>query len=125
MYERKIPLKPECGLDLIREVVYGKWKIHLLYYIAQGIQRPGALQRQIPDAIRRVLNVQLNQLEAHELVTKIIYPELPPKVEYQLTELGKTLIPVINAMGEWGDTHKQQLRKAVERNLLIPEKIIS
>ena len=125
MYERKIPLKPEFGLDLIREVVYGKWKIHLLNYIAQGTQREGALQRQIPDATRRVLNVQLNQLEAHELVTKIIYPELPPKVEYQLTELGKTLIPVINAMGGWGDTHKQQLRKAVERNLLIPEKIIS
>ena len=100
MYERKIPLKPECGLDLIREVVYGKWKIHLLNYIAQGIQREGALQRQIPDATRGVLNVQLNQLEAHELVTKIIYPELAPKVEYQLTELGKTLIPVINAMGE-------------------------
>lgn len=102
-----------CGLDLIAEVLYGKWKIRLLWFINEGHQRPSELQRKIPGASRRVLNVQLNELEAHELITKIIYPVLPPKVEYSLTEFGKTLIPVIAALGQWGDDHEQHLREII------------
>src|SRR5215216_4085298 len=70
MYKRKIPIELNCGLDLVKEVLYGKWKIHLLYFISQGLKRPGELQRKIPGATRRVLNVQLNQLEEHELIAK-------------------------------------------------------
>jgi DNA-binding HxlR family transcriptional regulator len=100
-YEKKIPLSLNCGLDLLAEVLYGKWKIRLLYFIYQGHIRPSDLQRKIPEASRRILNMQLNALEIHELVTKKIYPQLPPKVEYSLTDLGKSLIPVIQALGEW------------------------
>ncbi len=99
-----------CGLDLIGEVLYGKWKIRLLWFIHEGHQRPSELQRKIPDATRRVLNLQLNELENHELVTKKIYAVVPPKVEYALTEFGKTLIPVISALGHWGDEHEERLR---------------
>jgi DNA-binding HxlR family transcriptional regulator len=60
-----------------------------------GHIRPSVLQRKIPDAFRRILNIQLNSLEIHELVTKKIYPQLSPKVEYSLTDLGKSLIAVI------------------------------
>ncbi|MGB3106824.1 winged helix-turn-helix transcriptional regulator, partial [Sphingobacterium siyangense] len=66
-----------------------------------------------PDASRRVLNVQLKELEEHELVAKVIYPVVPPKVEYSLTEFGKTLIPVISALGNWGDEHQERLRKVI------------
>jgi DNA-binding HxlR family transcriptional regulator len=117
MYQRKIPIELNCGLDLVREVLYGKWKIHLIYFISQGVKRPGDLQRRIPGATRRVLNVQLNQLEAHGLIAKKIYAELPPRAEYGLTELGRTVLPVINALGKWGDDHQEQLRKLIGKAL--------
>lgn len=113
MYERKILPNLNCGLDLIGEVLYGKWKIRLLWFIHQGHQRPSELQRKIPDATRRVLNIQLKELEDHELVSKIIYPVVPPKVEYSLTEFGKTLIPVISVLGNWGDENEERLKTVI------------
>jgi len=113
MKERKIPLNLNCGLDLVGEVLYGKWKIRLLWFIHQGHKRPSELQRKIPDASRRVLNIQLKELEDHELVSKIIYPVVPPKVEYNLTDLGTSLIPVIQAIGQWGDMNEKRLRTVI------------
>lgn len=117
MYERKIPLSLNCGLDLIGEVLYGKWKIRLLWFIHEGYKRPSELQRKIPDASRRVLNIQLKELEEHELITKTIYPVVPPKVEYSLTEFGETLIPVISVLGQWGDEHQERLRHLILKRL--------
>ncbi|WP_248876699.1 winged helix-turn-helix transcriptional regulator [Epilithonimonas zeae] len=113
MYERKIIPNLNCGLDLIGEVLYGKWKIRLLWFINQGHKRPSELQRKIPDASRRVLNIQLKELEDHELVTKKIYPVVPPKVEYSLTEFGESVIPVVGALGQWGDQHEERLRDLI------------
>jgi DNA-binding HxlR family transcriptional regulator len=113
MYERKIPLNLNCGLDLIGEVLYGKWKIRLLWFINIGHKRPSELQRKIPDASRRVLNIQLKELEEHELISKVVYPVVPPKVEYNLTEFGKTLIPIISALGHWGDDNEELLRAVI------------
>ncbi len=113
MYERKTTPNLNCGLDLIGEVLYGKWKIRLLWFINEGHQRPSELQRKIPDASRRVLNIQLKELEYHELITKKIYPVVPPKVEYSLTDFGKTLIPVIAALGQWSDEHEKRLREVI------------
>lgn len=113
MKDRKIPLNLNCGLDLIGEVLYGKWKIRLLWFINEGHKRPSELQRKIPDASRRVLNIQLKELEEHELVSKVIYPVVPPKVEYSLTDFGKTLIPVISALGQWGNENEERLRNVI------------
>lgn len=113
MKERKIPLDLNCGLDLLGVVLFGKWKIRLLWFIDQGHKRPSELQRKIPDASRRVLNIQLKELEEHELISKIIYPVVPPKVEYSLTEFGKTLIPIIGDLGSWGDENQERLRKLI------------
>lgn len=120
MYERKIPLRLNCGLDLIGEVLYGKWKIRLLWFIHEGYKRPSELQKKIPNASRRVLNIQLNELEGHELISKKIYPVVPPKVEYSLTEFGETLIPVISALGQWGDEHQERLRHLILKQLGQP-----
>jgi len=117
MYERKIIPNLNCGLDLIGEVLYGKWKIRLLWFIHQGHQRPSELQRKIPDATRRVLNMQLKELEDHELIQKKIYAVVPPKVEYSLTEFGKTLVPVIAMLGTWGDDHEKRLRDVILKRL--------
>lgn len=117
MYERKIPLNLNCGLDLIGEVLYGKWKIRLLWFINEGHKRPSELQRKIPDASRRVLTMQLKELEEHELVSKVIYPVVPPKVEYSLTGFGKSLIPVISMLGQWGDENEERLRSVILKRL--------
>ena len=117
MYERKTIPNLNCGLDLIGEVLYGKWKIRLLWFIDQGHQRPSELQRKIPDATKRVLNVQLKELEEDELVVRKIYPVVPPKVEYSLTDFGKTLIPVIAAIGNWGDANEERLRSVILKRL--------
>lgn len=117
MYERKIIPNLNCGLDLIGEVLYGKLKIRLLWFIDQGHQRPSELQRKIPDATRRVLNIQLKELEDHELITKKIYPVVPPKVEYSLTELGKSVIPIILQLGIWGDQNETHLRTVILKRL--------
>ena len=115
MYERKIPIDQQCGLDLIREVLYGKWKIHLLWYIGNGVQRPSELTRKIPDATRRVINMQLSQLEEHELVCKKVYHQLPPKVEYSLTKKGQSLLPVITTLGYWGEDNREFLQRVINK----------
>lgn len=113
MYERKTIPNLHCGLDLIGEVLYGKWKIRLLWFINEGHKRPSELQRKIPDAARRVLNIQLKELEEHNLVERKVFPVVPPKVEYSLTEFGKTLIPVIATLGRWADEHEDHLRHVI------------
>lgn len=115
MYARKIPVNFSCGLDLVAEVLYGKWKMRLLWFIHAGHERPSELQRKIPDASRQVLQMQLKELEAHELVTKEIHPVVPPKVTYRLTAFGETLIPVIAALGNWGDENQERLREVIGR----------
>jgi len=113
MYEKKTFPNLNCGLDLVGEVLYGKWKIRLLWFINEGYLRPSDLQRKIPDASRRVLNIQLKELEEHELVTRKIYPVMPPKVEYTLTDFGKTLIPVLTSIGLWGDQYQERLKRVI------------
>jgi DNA-binding HxlR family transcriptional regulator len=115
MYEKKTSPNLNCGLDLIAEVLYGKWKMRLIWFINQGYQRPSELQRKIPDASRRVLNMQLNELERHELVSKKIFAVMPPKVEYSLTDFGQTLLPLIGAIGKWGDENEDKLRDLILR----------
>ena len=117
MYQKKIPVTLDCGLDLIGEVLYGKWKMRLLYFIHEGHKRPSQLQRKIPDASRRVLTMQLRELERHELVSKIIYPQVPPKVEYSLTEFGESLVPLIHSIGVWADQNQDRLRIVIEKTM--------
>lgn len=121
MYERKILPNLNCGLDLIGEVLYGKWKIRLLWFINEGHQRPSELQRKIPDASRRVLNIQLKELEEHDLISRKVYPVVPPKVEYNLTEFGKSLIPVISVLGTWGDENEAHLRSVIMKRLNVED----
>jgi DNA-binding HxlR family transcriptional regulator len=112
-YERKIPIL-DCGHEYIRKVLYGRWKIILLIYISRGISRPGELAKNIPQATRRVLDSQLAELLKHELINKQVFEETVQHVEYRLTALGESLMPVINAMGKWGSDHLDQLKRTVK-----------
>ncbi|MCX2481610.1 helix-turn-helix domain-containing protein [Pedobacter sp. MC2016-15] len=80
----------------------GKWKPCLILNIHNGAKRPSELQRLNPLASRRVLHVQLKELEEHGIIRRIVYAVLPPKVEYLLTDLGKSLLPMILLLDDWG-----------------------
>lgn len=121
MYERKTPLPLECGLHLTKEVLNGKWKANLLYAISVDIKRPSQILRVLPGAAKRVLNVQLKELEMHGLITKKIYHQLPPKVEYSLTPLGESIMPIIDAMNHWGDENRIFLRSVIAQGTLVDE----
>lgn len=114
MYQKKIPVSIDCGLHLFMEVVNGKWKANLIWSVYSGIKRPGELQRKIPKASRRVLDTQLKQLTDHGILSKVIFDELPLKVEYELTPLGETLIPAIKCVAQWGEDHRVELEKMIK-----------
>jgi DNA-binding HxlR family transcriptional regulator len=102
MFERKIPKNLDCGMGMIMEIIGGKWKPCLIYNIWKGHKRPSELLRLNPNATRRVLYQQLTELEEHGIIEKLVHPVLPPKVEYFLTDLGRSLLPVISVMDQWG-----------------------
>jgi len=109
MYEKKLQIELECGLHLFMAVMNGKWKISLIWCIYNGIKRPGELHRWMPKASRRLLDTQLKQLADQGIVSKVIFDQRPLKVEYELTQLGETLIPVIETTARWGETHREVL----------------
>ena len=102
MYERKIPVDLDCPLRLTMSLIDSKWKSCLLDELRHGPMRPSELHKALPEATPRVLDLLLKELVDDGLVAKTIYPELPPRSEYAITPLGRTLIPIIDAMLEWG-----------------------
>lgn len=117
LQERKIPIQQNCGLDLIREVLFGKWKIHLLYFIGKGTCRPSQLHKQIPEASRRVLHMQLKSLEEDGFIYKTLFDQKLLKVEYHLTAIGQSVLPVITSFGLWGDENREHLQKVITQKI--------
>jgi DNA-binding HxlR family transcriptional regulator len=120
MYIKKIPLRMECGLHVFKELLNGKWKLMLIYYISEGIKRPGALQKKIA-ADRRVMNKQLDELLKYGFVDKISFDTKIPKVEYQLTALGVSLLPLIISLERWGENNRAVLEagSSVENDVCL------
>lgn len=113
MYEKKIPVSKDCGLQLFLTVMNGKWKISLIWCIHSGYKRPNEIHKAIPAASRRVLDVQLNELMTHGLITKAICSKRPLVVEYSLTSLGESIIPAIHTTAQWAEDHRSELEKFV------------
>ena len=103
MYERKIPVDLDCPLRLTMSLIDSKWKSCILDELRHHPLRPSELHKLFPEATPRVLDIQLKELVEDGLVSKTIFPELPPRSEYAITPLGQTLIPIIDAMIEWGN----------------------
>ena len=103
MYERKIPVDLDCPLRLTMSLIDSKWKSCILDELRHRPLRPSELHKLFPEATPRVLDIQLKELVEDGLVSKTIFPELPPRSEYAITPLGQTLIPIIDAMIEWGN----------------------
>lgn len=92
-----------CNVELTIDVMGGKWKPLIIYHIGKSeVIRYGELKRKIPDINERVLSRQLRELEEDKLIYRKIYNEVPPKVEYSVTKIGKSLTPILEEMGKWG-----------------------
>lgn len=115
MYQRKIPIDYECGLSVAMEVVGSKWKFCLLDEIAKGATRPRDLVNAINGITKRVLQKQLSELELHGILGKTIYAEVPLRVEYFLTESGKSILPLVSAVDKWGVSFAPQLKIIMEK----------
>ena len=111
MYERKIPVDLDCPLRLTISLLNSKWKSCILDELRHKPLRPSELHKLFPEATPRVLDMQLKELVIDGLVDKTIYPELPPRSEYAITALGMTLIPIIDAMIEWGNRNTELFEK--------------
>jgi len=89
-------------VELALDIVGGKWKMPILWRLKDGVWRYGELKRSLNRITHKMLTEQLRELENDGLVHRKVYPEIPPKVEYSLTDKGKTVIPVIEKLRDWG-----------------------
>jgi len=100
----------ETGLDLIS----GRWKARILWKLYQGTMRYGELRRALPGITEKMLARQLRELERDQLVTRTQYPEMPPRVEYSLSEFGETMRPILEALREWGVANNERISAIVD-----------
>lgn len=94
-----------CSVERALNLIDGKWKIVILYKLLSGTLRFNELRRLIPGVTQRMLTHQLRELEADGLITRMVYAQVPPRVEYSLSPRGRSLEPVLMALKHWGDTN--------------------
>ena len=106
----------DCPVKVTVDVIGGKWKPLILFFLKDGPQRFNALQRLMPEATRKMLSQQLRELERDDIVERRVFQEVPPHVEYSVTPHGKTLRKILALMADWGTEHRakyQRQRKVV------------
>ncbi|WP_067828315.1 winged helix-turn-helix transcriptional regulator [Nocardia inohanensis] len=106
------PKRYYCPVEVTVDLIGGKWKPVILAHLKEGVRRYGELRRLMPGTSEKMLVQQLRELEADGLVRRTVYPTVPPQVEYDLTEEGWSLVPVLTALYEWGE--KRCARTGVE-----------
>lgn len=107
-----------CEKELTLSIIGGKWKMLVLWHLGkEGTKRFGELKSLMPGITQRMLVNQLRELEDHLIVHREVYPVVPPKVEYSLTKQGRSLIPILDSMYEWGKEYiEQNLDQQIENN---------
>lgn len=96
---------PACPVETTLSLISDKWKVLIIRDLLPGTKRFGELKKSVGGVSQKVLTAQLRQMEESGLVTRTVYPEVPPRVEYALTELGYSLKPVLDAMWNWGEEY--------------------
>ena len=106
------PMRPQpyvCGIDVAMDVVGGKWKALILWALNERTHRFGELRRAVPGVTEKVLSQQLRELEAAGIVHREVFDEVPPRVEYSLTEDGAALNAALEPLGDWGGARLERL----------------
>ena len=104
---------PDCPVEVTLTLISNKWKILIIRDLLEGTKRFGELKKSVTHISQKVLTSNLMEMEENNLLTRKVYPEVPPKVEYSLTEIGKSLSPLLDAMDEWGTGYKE---KSIKEN---------
>lgn len=107
-----------CPVELALELIGGKWKGVILYHLLDGTRRFNELRRMMPAVTQRMLTLQLRELEEHGVIARTVYPEVPPRVEYALTDFGRTLQPVLAGLRDWGLAYMHQAATEPQRGVL-------
>lgn len=111
MRERVQDMAEYCSIEVAMTVLGGRWKLVILKYLLEGTHRFGQLKRALPDITARMLTRQLRELEEDGLVQRTVYAEVPPKVEYSVTAVGKSLAPIAQQLQQWGSWYRDSLRE--------------
>lgn len=101
----RLDCNPGCSVEATISLIDGKWKCVILFHLLGGTVRFNEIRRRVPDVTQRMLTNQLRELEADGLIERKVYPQVPPKVEYSLSPLGRSLEPVLLALKIWGDAN--------------------
>jgi DNA-binding HxlR family transcriptional regulator len=104
-------LKTKCPAEATLRVIGGSWKVPILWHLAKETKRFSQLQRDLQGVTQKMLTQQLRELERHEVVARKVYPQVPPKVEYSLTPRGRSLLPIVASMCEWGKRWEGKLEE--------------
>lgn len=100
-------LNASCGMAYSLKIVGGRWKPAILCRVVYGPMRYSELKKSIEGISERMLVAQLRELEKDQVIERLVYAEVPPRVEYRLTPLGETMQPMLSAMSEWGNLHRE------------------
>lgn len=95
-------------VELAQDVIGGKWKMPILWRLARRTWRYSELRRELPDISHKMLTQQLRELERHGLITRTVHPVVPPHVDYDITPVGRTALPVIELLREWGTAYRRR-----------------
>lgn len=101
---------PACPVETTLTLISDKWKVLILRDLMNGTMRFGELRKSIGQVSQKVLTAQLRQMEGSGLLTRTVYPEVPPHVEYTLTDLGRSLKPILDAMRVWGEEYQASMQ---------------
>jgi len=110
--ENKYDLFGKCPFAAAQKVISGKWAVIILHNLSLGTLRFGELQRLLPDLTQSTLTKQLRSLEGHGLVKRYVFPQVPPKVEYSLTDIGKEFQIVLDSISVWGEKYIEYMKIA-------------
>jgi len=116
-----------CPLELSIDLIGGKWKCVILWHLRKGALRFSQLKRRLPGVTQKMLTQQLRDLEDNGLIFREVFPVVPPKVEYSLTEVGKTFVPVLRSMYKWGRSYSNEFEVEIDTTLqetIIKEELL-
>lgn len=100
-----------CGMARALSIIGGRWKPAILCRLNNYTMRYSELKKTIEGISERMLVAQLRELEEDKIIERIVYPEVPPRVEYRISDLGKTMEPMLKAMSDWGNMHREKVEK--------------
>lgn len=118
MRPKRLDVKSGCAVEVTLSVIGGVWKPLILFHLLGGKKRFMELTRRIPNATQSMLTLQLRELEADGVILRHVYPQVPPKVEYEISEFGYTLAPILALLRDWGEDYRRSKQGAKDR---LPE----